>query len=132
DDDNQLGQGTVIGHLLECAGQLTGGYFADPGRKDVPDMAHLGHPFADVSADGTAVFGKVAGTGGMLNLATAKEQLLYEVMDPSRYITPDVVADFTQVKLVDVGPNQVRASGGQGTARPNTLKVSVGYEAGFI
>ncbi|MFD2936182.1 acyclic terpene utilization AtuA family protein [Spirosoma flavum] len=132
DDYNRIGQGTVIGHLLECAGQLTGGYFADPGRKDVPDMAHLGHPFADVSPDGAAIFGKVAGTGGMLSLATAKEQLLYEVMDPSRYITPDVVADFMQVKLVEIGPNQVRVTDGQGTARSNTLKVSVGYEGGFI
>ncbi|MCX6219107.1 acyclic terpene utilization AtuA family protein [Spirosoma sp.] len=132
EDFDQLGQGTVVGHLLECAGQLTGGYFADPGRKDVPDMAHLGHPFADVSADGTAIFGKVAGTGGVLSLATAKEQLLYEVMDPSRYITPDVVADFTQVRLTATGPNQVRASGARGQARPDTLKVSVGYEAGFI
>jgi hypothetical protein len=137
DNANLLGQGTVVGHLLECAGQLTGGYFADPGmdvpgRKVVPDMAHLGHPFADVSPDGTAVFGKVVGTGGVLNLATAKEQLLYEVMDPSRYITPDVVADFTQVRLTEAGPDQVQASGGQGQFRPDTLKVSVGYEAGFI
>lgn len=132
DDCNQLGQGTVIGHLLECAGQLTGGYFADPGRKDVPNMAHLGHPFADVSPNGTAIFGKVTGTGGILSLATAKEQLLYEVMDPSRYITPDVVADFTQVQLSEIGPNQVQASGGRGRPRPDTLKVSVGYEAGFI
>ncbi|KAB7726836.1 acyclic terpene utilization AtuA family protein [Rudanella paleaurantiibacter] len=131
-DYDLLGQGTVIGHLLECAGHLTGGYFADPGRKDVPDMAHLGHPFAEVSSDGTAVFGKVAGTGGLLNLATAKEQLLYEVMDPSQYLTPDVVADFTQVRLAETGPNQVRASGGQGQPRPDKLKVSVGYEAGFI
>lgn len=132
DDANQLGQGTVIGHLLECAGQLTGGYFADPGRKDVPDMAHLGHPFADVSPNGTAVFGKVAGTGGVLSLATAKEQLLYEVMDPGRYITPDVVADFTQVQLKETGPNQVSVTGGRGQSRPDTLKVSVGDEAGFI
>lgn len=131
-DFDRLGQGTVIGHLLECAGHLTGGYFADPGRKDVADMAHLGHPFADVSPDGTALFGKVAGTGGLLSLATAKEQLLYEVMDPSQYMTPDVVADFTQVRLAKTGPNQVRAWGGQGQPRPVSLKVSVGYEAGFI
>ena len=132
DEVNQIGQGTVIGHLLECAGQLTGGYFADPDRKDVPDMAHLGHPFADVSPDGTAIFSKVAGTGGLLNLATAKEQLLYEVMDPGRYFTPDVVADFTQVRLDQMGLNQVKATGGRGQARPDTLKVSVGYEAGYI
>ncbi len=147
DNANQIGQGTVIGHLLECAGQLTGGYFADPGismrgtsmrgtsmpgRKDVPGMAQLGHPFADVSANGTALFGKVAGTGGLLSVATAKEQLLYEVMDPSRYLTPDVIADFTQVRLEEAGPNQVRATGGRGQTRPDTLKVSVGYEAGFV
>ena len=132
DNADKMGQGTVIGHLLECAGQLTGGYFADPGRKDIPDMAHLGHPFADILPDGTATFGKVAGTGGLLTVATAKEQLLYEVMDPSRYITPDVVADFTQVRIDEVGPNQVRVSGGRGQAAPHTLKVSVGYDAGFV
>ncbi|WP_460981830.1 acyclic terpene utilization AtuA family protein [Spirosoma fluminis] len=133
DDAKLIGQGTVIGHLLECAGQLTGGYFADPGRaeKDVPDMAYLGHPFADVFADGTALFGKVAGTGGALNVATAKEQLLYEVMDPGRYVTPDVIADFTQVRLEQVGTDQVRATGGCGQTRPDTLKVSVGYDAGY-
>ncbi|UFH55787.1 acyclic terpene utilization AtuA family protein [Spirosoma sp. KNUC1025] len=130
-DANQIGQGTVIGHLLECAGQLTGGYFADPGRKDVPDMARLGHPFADVSINGAAIFSKVTGTGGLLSVATAKEQLLYEVMDPSRYFTPDVIADFTQVQLEQIGPDQVKASGGCGHPRPDTLKVSVGYDAGY-
>ncbi|GAB4040422.1 acyclic terpene utilization AtuA family protein [Spirosoma gilvum] len=132
DNWNQIGQGTVIGHLMECAGQLTGGYFADPGRKDVPDMAHLGHPFVDVLTDGTGIFGKVDGTGGMLSVATAREQLLYEVMDPGHYFTPDVIADFTQVRLDQTGQNQIRAVGGQGKPRPETLKVSVGYEAGFI
>ncbi|WP_020597937.1 acyclic terpene utilization AtuA family protein [Spirosoma panaciterrae] len=132
DNWEQIGQGTVIGHLMECAGQLTGGYFADPGRKEVTDMAHLGHPYVDVLADGTALFGKVEGTGGTLSLATAKEQLLYEVMDPGRYFTPDVIADFTQVRLQQAGPNQVQATGGRGQTRPETLKVSVGYEAGFI
>lgn len=131
-DADRIGQGTVIGHLLECAGQLTGGYFADPGRKEVPDLAHLGFPFADVWPDGEAMFSKVAGTGGMLTTATATEQLLYELMDPSQYFTPDVVADFTQVRLVETGPNQVRATGGRGQARPGTIKVSVGYDAGFL
>jgi hypothetical protein len=132
DDFNQMGQGTVIGHLMECAGQLTGGYFADPGKKDVPDFAHLGHPYVDVWPDGRAVFGKVAGTGGALRLATATEQLLYEVMDPSQYFTPDVVADFTQVRLHEMGPDQVEATGGRGTTRPDQLKVSVGYQAGYV
>lgn len=132
DDFNQIGQGTVIGHLMECAGQLTGGYFADPGKKDIPDFAHLGHPFVDVWPDGRAVFGKVAGTGGALRLATAKEQLLYEVMDPSQYFTPDVVADFTQVTLRETGPDRIEATGGRGTIRPDQLKVSVGYQAGYV
>lgn len=132
DEYEKIGQGTVIGHLLECAGQLTGGYFADPGKKDVPDFAHLGHPFADVSPDGAALFSKVTGTGGILSLATAKEQLLYEVMDPSQYITPDVIADFTGVYLQEVEKNKIKAWGGQGTAKPATLKVSVGFVAGFI
>ena len=99
DDVDRLARGTAVGHLLECAGQLCGGYFADPGRKDIPDMAHLGFPFADVDADGNATLGKVAGTGGRITLATAKEQLLYEVTDPHGYLTPDVIADFSTVTL---------------------------------
>lgn len=132
DSTDQIGQATVIGHLMECAGQLTGGYFADPGKKDVPDLANLGHPFVDVSSDGKALFSKVKGTGGVLNLATTKEQLLYEVMDPMQYITPDVVADFTGVRLEETGPDQVKVTGGRGQNKPDTLKVSVGYTAGFV
>jgi hypothetical protein len=131
-DFDILGQGTVVGHLMECAGQLTGGYFADPGRKEVPGLAQLGHPFVDVLADGTAVFGQVAGTGGAITLATAKEQLLYEVMDPSQYLTPDVVADFTNVRLRELEPGVVEATGGRGQQRPKQLKVSVGYQSGFV
>ncbi|MPR32581.1 acyclic terpene utilization AtuA family protein [Salmonirosea aquatica] len=132
DDANRIGQATIIGHLLECAGQLTGGYFADPGKKDIPDLANLGHPFVDVMQDGTAVFSKVPGTGGTLRLETVKEQLLYEVMDPSQYFTPDVVADFTQVKMRETGPSLLEVTGGRGQAKPKALKVSVGYQAGFV
>jgi hypothetical protein len=131
DDWNSLGQGTVIGHLLECAGQVTGGYFADPGFKDVSGLAHLGFPLAEVSANGAAVITKVAGSGGKVSRATCTEQLLYEIQDPTAYITPDVIADFSQVSLDDDGDDRVRASGGRGSVRPNTLKVSVGYQDGF-
>ncbi|MEO5863241.1 MAG: acyclic terpene utilization AtuA family protein [Burkholderiales bacterium] len=131
DDWQRLGQGTLVGHLLECAGQITGGYFADPGKKDVPDLAHLGFPLAEVREDGSAVLTKVAGTGGMINLSTVKEQLLYEVTDPSAYVTPDVVADFTQVKLEDLGNDRVYVSNGLGRARTDSYKVSIGYQAGF-
>jgi len=132
DDWDRLARGTVVGHLLECAGQITGGYFADPGLKDVPDLAHLGFPFADVDADGFASISKVAGTGGAVTLATVKEQLLYEVTDPTGYLTPDVTADFTTVRLAEVGPDRVAVGGATGRPRSDTLKVSVGYLAGWI
>ncbi|ODS59625.1 MAG: ABC transporter substrate-binding protein [Acidobacteria bacterium SCN 69-37] len=132
DDWTRLGAGTVVGHLLECAGQVTGGYFADPGVKDVPDLARLGFPLAEVHADGTAVITKVAGSGGRVTRATCKEQLLYEIHDPSAYLTPDVTADFTRVRLDDDGEDRVRVTGGTGRARPDTLKVSVGYRDGYI
>ena len=132
DDWDLLARATVIGHLLECAGQVTGGYFADPGKKDVPGVAHLGFPFAAVDEDGSAYISKVPGTGGMVTLATVKEQLLYEVTDPAAYITPDVVADFTSVRLKDLGADRVHVSGGRGRARTATYKVSVGYRAGWV
>jgi hypothetical protein len=132
DDVDRLARGTSIGHLLECAGQLTGGYFAEPGRKDVPDMAHLGFPYADVDADGNATLGKVEVTGGAITLATAKEQLLYEVTDPFGYVTPDVVADFSTVILRETAVNRIEVRGATGRARPAKLKVSVGYLAGYV
>ena len=132
DDYGILGKGTVIGHLMECAGHITGGYFADPGKKDVPGMATLGHPYADVSPDGSAIISKVEDTGGLINLLTAKEQLLYEVVNPHEYFTPDVVADFTTVQLEEVGVNKVRVQGGSGTRKPETYKVSVGYQAFYL
>lgn len=132
DDWTRLGQGTVIGHLLECAGQVTGGYFADPGYKDVPGLAHLGFPIAEVSEDGSAVLSKVEGSGGTITRATCTEQLLYEIHDPCAYLTPDVSADFSHVSLEQIGVNRVRVSGGRGNPRPNGLKVSVGYHDGYM
>ena len=132
DDVDRLARGTSIGHLLECAAQVSGGYYADPGKKDVPDIAHLGFPFADVDADGQATLGKLDGTGGAINLATVKEQLLYEVTDPTGYVTPDVIADFTTVRLREAGRDRVEVAGGRGRTRPEKLKVSVGYLAGYV
>ncbi|MDW0116097.1 DUF1446 domain-containing protein [Sporosarcina thermotolerans] len=132
DDYDLMAKGTVIGHLLECAGQLTGGYFADPGKKDVSGLAYLGFPIAEIQSDGSALLTKVPGTGGSLTLRTVKEQLLYEVMDPSSYITPDVVADFTTVNLKEDGEDRILLTGGKGKERPSELKVSVGFDAGFI
>jgi len=132
DDWNLLGQGTVAGHLLECAGQITGGYFADPGYKDIPDLARLGFPIGEVGEDGSLVVTKVPGSGGAVTAQTCKEQLLYEVHDPQKYFQPDVVADFSQVSVEEIAPDRVRVSGGRGTRRTDTLKVSVGYVDSFI
>jgi hypothetical protein len=132
DDWPRLGGGTVIGHLLECAGQVTGGYFAEPGLKDVPALARLGFPLAEAHENGTAVITKVAGSGGLVTVATCTEQLLYEIHDPADYRTPDVVADFSHVELVPDGSDRVRLAGASGTARPEQLKVTLVHRDGFI
>ncbi len=131
-DWHLLGCGTLVGHLLECAGQITGGYFADPETLPVPGLSRLGFPLAVVQADGTAVVTKVTGSGGLVNAATCKAQLLYEVHDPAAYLTPDVVADFSQVRVTEVGPDQVRVCGASGRPHPDQLKVSVGYQDGHV
>ncbi|WP_347558033.1 acyclic terpene utilization AtuA family protein [Robbsia sp. KACC 23696] len=132
DDWHTLGQATVIGHLLECAGQVTGGYFADPGVKDVPNLARLGFPIGEVAADGSVVVTKLPDAGGRVTEATCKEQLLYEIHDPRRYLQPDVVADFSQVSVLEEARDRIRVTGGSGSARTPTLKVSVAYVDGFI
>ena len=132
DDWQRLGRGTLVGHLLECAGQVSGGYFADPGFKDVDDLARLGFPLAEVDADGQALITKVAGSGGRVSRATCAEQLIYEVHDPAAYLTPDVTADFSQVGFVEENVDRVRVQGADGRARPEQLKVSVGYLDGWI
>lgn len=132
DDWPALGRGTAIGHLLECAGQLTGGYFADPGYKDVPDLERLGFPIAEIEENGEAVLTKLAESGGALTIRNCKEQILYEVHDPARYVTPDVTADFTGIVFRELEPDRVHVCGARGTERPETLKVSTGFDAGFI
>ena len=130
-DMARMGAGTLVGHLLECGMQVTGGYFADPGVKDVPNLAQCGYPIAEVQSDGSAVITKLAGTGGCVSTQTVKEQLLYEVHDPARYLTPDVTADFSRVEIAAAGADRVKVSNAGGTARPATLKVTVGFDGGF-
>ena len=132
DDWDRLGRGTLAGHLLECAGQITGGYFADPGFKDVAGLARLGFPLGEIDTNGHIVITKLDGTGGTVSLATCKEQLLYEVHDPKRYLQPDVIADFSGVEMRSVGPDRIALSGARGAQRTGQLKVSVGYRDGFI
>ncbi len=132
DDWEKLGQGTLTRHLMECGMQITGGYYADPGFKDVPRLADCGFPIAEVEPDGRFVITKLPDTGGCVTEGTVKEQLLYEVHDPSAYLTPDVTADFRGVSIDPAGPDRVRLSGASGTARPEKLKVTIGFDGGFL
>ncbi len=132
DDIDNIGRAVMVGHLLECGGQITGGYFADPGFKDVKEPWKLGFPIAEVSENGDTEISKVDGSGGTINRHTAIEQLLYEIHDPSAYITPDGVADYTGVEIDEIGEDRVLVTGGKGKVKPEALKVSIGYRDGFI
>jgi hypothetical protein len=130
DDWDRLGSATLVGHMLECGVHSTGGNFEDPPYRVVPDPYNLGFPLAEVSEHG-AVVTKLDGTGGVVDERTAKTQIYYEIHDPARYLTPDVTADFSQVRIDVVGPNRVRLSGARGTERPADLKVLVGVDLGW-
>jgi hypothetical protein len=131
DDWERLGMATVVAHAIECGGQATGGLY-DGDWQGVEGLEELGYPIAEVSEDGTAVLTKTPGTGGRVDVGTVSEQLVYEILDPANYLTADVTADFTQVRLEEVGPDRVRITGGTGKPRPETLKVNMGYRAGFV
>lgn len=132
DDWDRLAGATMAGHLIECGAQVTGGYFADPGFKDVPDLADVGYPIVEIAADGSCNVTKADDTGGLVDVRTVKEQLLYEVHDPAAYLTPDVVADVTDAKVTQVGANRVRLSGVHGHPRTPTLKALVYFEGGWL
>lgn len=132
DDWEKLARGTMVGHLMECGMQVTGGYFADPGYKDVAALADCGYPIAEVEADGAVTITKLPGTGGSVTERTVKEQLLYEVHDPARYLTPDVTADFTTARIEERASDQIRLYGAGGRERPGQLKVTVGFDGGFL
>lgn len=132
DDWDRLAGGTLVGHLLECGPQVSGGYFADPGVKDLPDLDRLGYPIAEVKPDGSAVITKPQGSGGAVDLRTVKEQILYEIHDPAAYLTPDVVLDLTEVELAQQGTDRVAVRGARGHARPDRLKATVCFENGWF
>ena len=132
DDLEATGNASLVGHLLECAGQLTGGYFADARRKQVKDAWNIGFPMADVVANGSATYTKLPSTGGLIDRRTVLEQLLYEIDDPTAYKTPDVTLDFSQVGITELDRNRVRVSGARPAGRPESLKVSVGVRDGFL
>ncbi|MGH8035324.1 MAG: acyclic terpene utilization AtuA family protein, partial [Lysobacterales bacterium] len=129
---DRLAQGLAVGHLLECSGQGSGGNFgSQQAWKAIPDLAHIGYPIAEVSEDGTALLTKAPGTGGRINFDTVRQQLLYEVHDPHRYLSPDVVLDLSAVRLEDLGHDRVRLSGARGEPRPAQLKVVGGWRDGY-
>lgn len=132
DDWDRLAAGTLAGHLLECGAQITGGYFADPGYKDVPDLAEVGYPIAEIDEAGEIVISKPARTGGVVDRLTVVEQLLYEIHDPSAYLAPDVVLDLTDVEVVETGKDRVRVSGARGRPAPDTLKATVCFDSGLL
>ena len=132
DDWDLLAGASMAGHLLECGAQVTGGYFADPGKKDVDGMDVIGFPIAEIFPDATCIITKADDTGGLVSEMTVKEQLLYEVHDPAAYITPDVVADISQALVTQLGPHEVRLSGVAGHPSTPTLKANVFFDGGWF
>jgi hypothetical protein len=130
DDWDRLAAGVVVGHLMECSGQVAGGNYSGAWWEN-PAPARIGFPIAEVDADGTAVITKPEAAGGMVTFDTVREQLLYEVHDPARYLSPDVVADFTSLTLDDLGGDRVRVSGTRGAPAPERYKGLVCTPAGW-
>lgn len=130
DDWDRIAAGTVAGHILECGGQASGGNFSAD-WKSVPDLARIGFPIAEASPDGGIIITKHDNTGGLVSMQTVKEQLMYEIGDPSNYITPDCIADFTTIQLEDAGPNRVKMSGVKGKPATEFFKVSMSYLDGY-
>jgi len=129
EDWDRLAAGTIAGHVLECGAKCTGGNFSR--WWEVPDLAGVGYPIAEATEDGAFVVTKHEGTGGMVTVDTVAEQLLYEMAKPSEYVTPDVVADFTTIRLEPDGHDRVRVHGIEGRPRTGTLKISASYLAGY-
>ena len=132
DDWDRLAAGTICGHLLECGGQVSGTYFADPGFKDVPDLARAGFPIAEVEEDGSMIITKPENTGGLVSRATVIEQLLYEMHDPAAYLVADCISDITQITLTESGPDRIHIAGVKGHPAPQTLKATVCVDNGWM
>jgi Acyclic terpene utilisation family protein AtuA len=131
DDWDRLASGVVLGHLMECSGQATGGNFGGAWQS-ITGLDNVGYPVCEMFSDGSAMLSKSPQTGGRVDVETVKEQLLYEVQDPSAYLNPDVVANFTTANLEQAGTDHVRITGVSGSARPEQLKVIGAYMDGWL
>ena len=127
-----IAAGIMAGHLIECGSQITGGYFADPGFKDVEGLDNTGFPILEMNASGRMVITKPENTGGVVNRQTVIEQLLYEIHDPSSYLTPDVVLDLSKVAVDELGENRVEVTGAAGRQPPSTLKATICFDSGWL
>ena len=127
---DRIAAGVVAGHINECGAQASGGNSLIAWR-DIKDLSDVGYPIIEAHDDGTFIVTKHEGTGGLITTAVVAEQIVYEMGDPRTYITPDVVADFTTIRLDDDGPNRVRVHGIRGTGATDKLKVSISYNAGY-
>lgn len=129
DDYDKMSAGTIAGHIIECGGQVTGGNFTD--WEEVEDFVDIGFPIIEAKPDGNFYVTKHKDTGGKVSVKTVKEQLLYEIGDPSEYITPDCIADFTSVNLEPAGEDRVRVFGIEGRPETDTYKISASYNDGY-
>lgn len=132
DDWHRLGCATIAGHLLECGTQVTGGYFAIPGLKEIDDMENLGFPIASIDRSGEISITKARDTGGAVTEQTVKEQLLYEIHNPAGYLTPDVTADISRVMVAQTASNRVAVRNVTGHERPEELKVTICHKGGWL
>ena len=132
DEPEKMGQAILLGHLMECNAQITGGYFADPGYKDLENIDQLGFPIAEMDETGAFTITKLDGTGGAINKDVCKEQLLYEIGDPSAYITPDGIADFSKVRITEVEKDKILLEGARAKKAPDTYKVNIGYYDSYM
>lgn len=129
-DWDRLACATIAGHLIECGAQSTGGMYSD--WTTAIDLSNVGYPIAELAADGACVITKPEQSGGAVTVGTVAEQLVYEIGDPAHYLTPDVDADFSHVRLGQAGPDRVRVSGARGNVRPERYKVSIAYRDGYM
>ncbi|WP_232700008.1 acyclic terpene utilization AtuA family protein [Brevibacillus daliensis] len=132
EDYSLLGAGTVVGHLLECGAQVSGGYFADPGYKDVPELWNVGFPIAEVNENGEVIIEKLLDAGGVVSKDTIKEQILYEIHDPANYLTPNVICDITELTIEEIGKDRVLVKGAKGKEKTGLFKTSIGYKDCYI